>query len=113
KSHREIVMDTPIGIWWKRTPRGGGKALEATYRHRELVHEEGGNVNGVRQGRSLDFEIPHQELALRDLHHHCSVARSPVLLKTLRVLVGGREGRPRRSAAAHCPGRHQNGPPLH
>src|SRR5207249_27146 len=113
KSHREIVVDTPIWVWWKRTPRGGRKALEATYRQGQLVHEEGRYVNGVRQGRSLGFEIPHQEFAFRDLDHDRSVAHSPVLLKTLRVLARGREGRLRWRATVRRPRYHKNGPPLH
>src|SRR5437867_2566343 len=48
ESHREIVMDTPIRIRWKRTPRRGCEALETTYGQGELVHEEGRNINGVR-----------------------------------------------------------------
>src|SRR5262249_56834414 len=38
--HREIVMDPPIGVRWKRTSRGGRKALGAPDPHRELGPED-------------------------------------------------------------------------
>src|SRR5262249_62289453 len=97
-------MDPPIGVRWKWSSRGGRKALEAPDRQGELVQEEGRNVDRVRQGRSLGFEIPHRELAFRDLDHDRAVAHAPVLLKTLRVLAGGREQGLRRRPAARGPG---------
>src|SRR4029079_13528627 len=39
ESHRDVVMDTPIRIGWKRTTRAGRKTFEATHSQGELVDE--------------------------------------------------------------------------